>query len=855
MAIVVAAVSPSIVPADGGYVLAITGTFPLGVRLNVHVGPAGTTADPLAYSGRRGQGSIIYALSATTLRVFSPVLAPGQLNTVLVKSLDSPDQDLLPASLQSVEPDYKTKVFSLRQPLPPFYKAGARNIEAVSPNGFGSVSVGLLEAITGAIGESDNESGGLVQTRLTAAVGAGDTVLPVETALGWAETGRVSVEGILYRYSSRTLTALEGLTHIAGGVTTPGAKKPHRQLAAVLDLGNPMSAIEEVRRALLVDFASGEDLNALGRNLGVFRLPFLRGDDQYRAIIKALAYNPKGTLFGLTLALDAMVGAGNFEISEDLVAFPNTVFIKLLASATTEDVSAGKTFLTEEQLQQATNDTTVPILAVPVTDGAIQGVRFKTDSLLVDATGARPQDQSLVEFEGDPGTTPWVLINAANPVTESFLVAGAYTELYDSTGTQAPRYRRDSRIEVESEASLSVLVTVPSTAVLSPSDVSQLQGIIVDQADTRLGWGIVSNGADYDIGFASASAFLAGPAATLQRDRFYEITVQKRGSLAVRLRVDGELVQELDYAAFASIAGADPRFLVGSFSSPLSGMRCRIKHLASYSRTPTDYWASRGSSGAVAGANPAQLDVNIPGHFVAGDASRTVVTRDSQAVNARGGSNNGVWEIGSVDSDEVVTLVGPTRGNVTVEAAFPKRIEVVGELETFLFPDDLGKKLVIEGSVLGNNGTYIIDKLFQLGTLVDLESFDTLIPERTNICEVVAASFVTEAGLSWHLEPDFVDETGLAWELSDAGSRAGTTLTLRQPLPPVAAGARVVETVVSEVLSAQVLGESRTLNRVLQESPPRYELYPFYVGDPLGFVRAYVDKVTAAGVIPDFKVE
>jgi hypothetical protein len=35
---------------------------------------------------------------------------------------------------------------------------------------------------------------------------------------------------------------------------------------------------------------------------------------------------------------------------------------------------------------------------------------------------------------------------------------------------------------------------------------------------------------------------------------------------------------------------------------------------------------------------------------------------------------------------------------------------------------------------------------------------------------------------------------------------------------------------------------------------PHYEFYPFYIADPLGYVRSYLDAITAAGVIPDYKL-
>ena len=127
--------------------------------------------------------------------------------------------------------------------------------------------------------------------------------------------------------------------------------------------------------------------------------------------------------------------------------------------------------------------------------------------------------------------------------------------------------------------------------------------------------------------------------------------------------------------------------------------------------------------------------------------------------------------------------------------------------------------------------------------MVDLSTFDTELPQKTNIAVLSGPSFTTENDLDWHLEPNFVAEGSLNWELDDTGSFSGTAVTLRQPLPLSGLGfTRIMEVLTSDVLTAQVLGESIVLNVVTQESPiVLYSYYPFYVADPLGFVRTYLE--------------
>jgi len=60
----------------------------------------------------------------------------------------------------------------------------------------------------------------------------------------------------------------------------------------------------------------------------------------------------------------------------------------------------------------------------------------------------------------------------------------------------------------------------------------------------------------------------------------------------------------------------------------------------------------------------------------------------------------------------------------------------------------------------------------------------------------------------------------------------------------------------SNVLSAQALLNALIVNQIIAEIPDLlFSHYPFYIADPLGFVRTYLDSITAAGVIPDFLIE
>jgi len=164
---------------------------------------------------------------------------------------------------------------------------------------------------------------------------------------------------------------------------------------------------------------------------------------------------------------------------------------------------------------------------------------------------------------------------------------------------------------------------------------------------------------------------------------------------------------------------------------------------------------------------------------------------------------------------------------------------------------------VIEGGTYA--GTYMINDLMDPDNpATSLGNYDTPIKTKTHICEVASGGFVAnEPGLDVHLEPNFVLEDPLAYDLSDAGALVGSSpnqvADLRQDLW---ASDLVMQIIYTTVLSAQVLPVSQILNNLVSEGPPPvFSYWPFYINDPLGIVRAYLDTITAAGVIPEYLIE
>lgn len=780
------------------------------------------------------------------------------------------------------------------------------------------MTIGMLEALSGAIGEADNSIAGLVQTRLTAAVQpttalvatyvwngtviitttdtseveVGDWIsldadgqlfqiidvipntsieidnpigypipsgsspsskatraLPVESVLNWPEEGKVGIGGVVYRYASRTDTSLEEVTHLLGGVITAGVKTIHPIEATVIDLSQSQSAIDLVRRAMLVDYADGEDLNAIGRNLGVNRLPFLGDDDTFRSIVKALAYNPKGTIFGLELALNALVGEGNFEIFEDLINFPCTVFIRLLGAAVAVDTSAGKTYLTGPELQPPTSDTTFDIDNEIVDRGSMGSVQWKDENILTDCRLIFPTAHVISEYDGDTPHPAWTVQGTGITEGVDITQTGAEVEFTNPAPTDTSLYRRALRLQEESYGYFGALITVPTGAAVDPSIVT---GLLVDDGVQTCNVGIQADTAGtFKVGIVTGGAFITG-GTQLQRDTYYEIVLKKQGNSPWELYIDGNLAETIAYNGSLPTFGYH-QMIIGHFATAASSNKLRVKQLAVWVHTTVDFWPARGT-GSVAAANPQRIDVGSA-FFVGGDVDKTLIVSGSSATNGEGGNNNGRFVVDSLVSGQVVELRGRLEAGAEVQSAV--RIQVPADGALFQFPDDLGKEIVLSGSVLGNNGPYIIDKLLQPGTLTDYQTFDTPVPEKTTICEIVGGGLTPETDLMWQLNPQFVTESPVDWELSDAGSVSGTTATLRQALPLSASDCyRVLTVIYSTVLSAQLLRDSLVMNYVIAEFPDLlFAYYPFYIADPLGFVRTYMDDITAAGVIPDFLVE
>lgn len=719
--------------------------------------------------------------------------------------------------------------------------------------GFGSGittldEMGLIQGLTSIFGEELAEVGGFRMTRLAGPVTAGDDTFYVESTLHWPDAGKMAVDGVPYTYSSKIITALYGVEHVAAGAITVGAAANHREEATVTDLSRQFSGLDLLRRAFLVDYAEGEDLNVIGRNLGVDRSPIFTGggDDQFREIVKATAYGPKATVYGLELALEALVGAGNFEIYEDLIQYPNKVFIRIDTSVYTNNTVVGRALLNLKDWDDLSgSQNTLVIGETPITTGS---AILKPLDFLFDFRDGKPSTVDMAPWPGEAAIQPWSYQGGESEGTAVVNTAGRYTTFTSTTGTVYYRMSDadGARLTSKSDAEVSINLQIPVGATVSGSNRGQC-ALFVEDGSRALCWGVLNIDASYyRVGLYDSGGWV-GNTVSVSKSFFHEITLIKHGDTQVELWVNGTLISREDYTTFDVSANHRVDF---GITIAVAGLDVRYKHLGAKWATVTDYWGARGTAGSVNTANPTRFD-DTATLLAAGDVGKRLDISGSGATNPSGGNNNGNFLINSYVSPGVVELFGPVRNNAATATA-PDTITVENP-EEFTYPDDLGKQIIITGSSLGNNGTYTIAALIESGTGEDFSDYDSPITDaKTNICEVTGAPpFVAEPNLEYQIKPVFVTETGLDWELSDAGSSSGATLTLRQGLW---ANGLVLEVGYTNAVSAQLLADQSVVNEVIGAGPPViYENYPFYLADPFGAVKACLEDLTAAGVIPEFE--
>jgi hypothetical protein len=207
---------------------------------------------------------------------------------------------------------------------------------------------GALRAALDAIFKEDDRIGGRAVTRLTAALPADDvTGMLVESTIGFGEwvdhevdpagagSARVLINGEIITAATRRSRYPFQFETLTRGVSNTEVRG-HPAGSLVYDLSHNTSAVDHLRRGFLVEYAIGEDLEILARNLGLHRCPGVT-QEQLRRIIKAVAYLPKQTVHAFREALTALFGSSSaFTIIERTTTDPFVVYVEIAIALSTD---------------------------------------------------------------------------------------------------------------------------------------------------------------------------------------------------------------------------------------------------------------------------------------------------------------------------------------------------------------------------------------------------------------------------------------------------------------------------------------------------------------------------------------
>jgi hypothetical protein len=212
---------------------------------------------------------------------------------------------------------------------------------------------GAMRAALDAIFKEDDRIGGRAVTRLTATLPADDvTGMLVESTIGFGEwVDNATIEGMSPPFlpgNARLLVNGEIITartrrsrfpfqfeQLARAQSNTVAKL-HPQGTLVYDLSHNVSAIDHLRRGFLVEYAIGEDLEIIARNLGLHRCPGM-SQETLRRVIKAVAYLPKTTAHAFREALTALFDSSTvFSVIERTTSNPFVVFVEIAIALSTD---------------------------------------------------------------------------------------------------------------------------------------------------------------------------------------------------------------------------------------------------------------------------------------------------------------------------------------------------------------------------------------------------------------------------------------------------------------------------------------------------------------------------------------
>ena len=147
-----------------------------------------------------------------------------------------------------------------------------------------------------------------------------------------------------------------------------------RMLAEVMDGSYSYSGLDRLRRSLLIDLAEEEEIDRIGRRLGLVRPRSITDDEIWRRVVMVRAYLAASPVYSLELMLDALYPQGGWSVTEDLTLealdgrprHANEVFVQV-PDLTPGSDSDGRTFLDGPESATSSSTTAVTVSETPTT--------------------------------------------------------------------------------------------------------------------------------------------------------------------------------------------------------------------------------------------------------------------------------------------------------------------------------------------------------------------------------------------------------------------------------------------------------------------------------------------------------
>ena len=561
-----------------------------------------------------------------------------------------------------------------------------------------------------------------------------------------------------------------------------------REDSEVVDGSRAYSSLDQLRRALLVEYADGEELDRIGRSYGVTRR---RGmvDEIYRRILKVLCYLDKTTIYAIELVLAALYPAGGWSIYEDLESHPCEVFINVPLTDL-GSIYEGRTFLEAGESLVSATATTIATTYDPITVISVTFEPFLEELPLTALPSAE--------------TPAWTYINDGAAEGTIFSAAAVLVCTLNS-GTAGGRYEIDvPNLETENW-DMGVWVQRTTSTVIGGLPWK----LIVEDGEVEVC--LMLSDADHAVGQSDETIVATDSGGLTDVLTWYRFDLRRRGSTITAYKDLVEIFSE-DVSGFG--ASGSRTFTFGYVDNGSAQNNITNWQTLRVASDPSrNYWNLRRDDGAT--VNPGTLN-SAAALFVAGDTGNYLRLYSDE------NKNDGLWLATYVAAGQV-TLAGIPRD------AAVNGVSVLLESPRFS-SRDVGKNLVVSGSALGNDGTYPIVALVS--------------PYEVTITGALVAEDVTMT-----LAADFVVEAGVRWELVEVGTSVATALTLRDALP---AANTPVKVSYSTVLTAQLMLNEFVTNTGEGGSGAPDLYYPFYLFDVDSSTSDVINEITAAGVIPRF---